>query len=115
MKTIKYLCCVFFVTLCSLNPYAFANDSDYNQGIEQRIDQVVANEQGVFLLVNGCWLSSQAMQATSDEILVLENGEWIPLQEAVRCDSYHVWKCPICGTYNPQGVSRCRNYKNHPK
>jgi hypothetical protein len=101
---------------CSINAQAVDNTYCYDQLFDNhRIDQVVIHEQGVFILVNGCWLSSQGMQATAEGILVMEDGEWLPLHEVIKCDNYHVWRCPICGTYNPQGTSRCRNYKNHPK
>lgn len=79
-----------------------------NQAIErQRIDQVITDEQGVFLLIDGCWLGSQGMQATSEGILILENGEWIPLQEAVKCDNYYVWQCRNCKKWNSESTSRC--------
>ena len=73
----------------------------------QRIDQVITDEQGVFLLIDGCWLGTQGMQATSEGTLVLENGAWIPLQEAVRCDNYYVWQCRHCKYWNPQGINKC--------
>ncbi len=72
-----------------------------------RVDQIITNEQGVFLLVDGFWLGSQGMQAVPDGILVLENGEWMTLEEAVRGDNYYVWQCRACKAWNPQGTSKC--------
>lgn len=66
---------------------------------------MIANEQGVFLLIDGCWLGTQGMQATFEGILVLENGQWILLQEAVKCDNYYVWQGRKCKVWNPEGTS----------
>ncbi len=99
------------LTLCCLGTLQASSweSCSINSSIgRQYVDQVVSDEQGVFLLIDGCWLGTQGMQATPEGILVLENGEWIPLQEAVRCDNYYVWKCRNCGYYNPQGVFKCR-------
>jgi hypothetical protein len=103
------------LTLCCLETQATSwNSCSLNSSIErQRIDQVVIDEQGVFLLIDGCWLGAEGMQATQEGILVLENGAWLPLQEAVRCDNYYVWKCRNCGYYNPQGVSKCLRCGKH--
>jgi len=116
MKTTKSVLCLFFLMLCSVNMQAFDNTYCCDQPFDsQNIDQVVVNEHGVFILVDGCWLSSQGMQITEVGIFILEDGNWMPLHEVVRCDNYYTWKCNICGACNPQGVSRCMNYKNHPK
>ena len=53
------------------------------------------------------------MHADHAGVFVLENEEWVPLNIAIKRDNYYVWKCHICGTYNPQGTTRCWNYKNH--
>ncbi len=110
MKTwMKYVFSLV-LTLCCLGTLQASSweSCSVNLSTErQHVDQVVSDEQGVFLLLDGCWLGTQGMQATPEGILVLENGEWIPLQEAIRCDNYYVWKCRNCGYYNPQGVFKC--------
>lgn len=76
-----------------------------------RIDRVIIHEQGIVLLVDNFWIGAQAMQATPDGIILLENGEWIALAEAIQRDNYYVWQCRKCLTYNPQGTNTCFNCK----
>src|ERR1700722_6413349 len=112
--TIKFL--LFFVMVfCFTNALeAFEGhcnhcytDQAFNN---QRVDQLITNEQGVFFLVDGLWFGAQGMQAASEGIFLLEDGEWMPLHEVVRCGGKCLWwKCPnpVCGKYNPQSVRYC--------
>ncbi len=90
---------------------------DYNEQLheDQQVGQVIATEQGLFLLIDGCWIRAQGMQATQEGIFILENEEWISLTEAKRLDNNYVWKCPICGTWNVQNGQPCSNSNNHPE
>ncbi len=63
------------LTLCSLGTIQASSWGSHSiNSIErQHVDQVVSDERGVFLLIDGCWLGTQGMQASRDGILVLEN------------------------------------------
>ena len=116
-----------FITICllafcytnSIQAFEGNNNNHYNYDEQlldyQQVEQVITNEQGVFLLIDGCWIGAQGMQATQDGIFVLENGEWISLFEAKNCNKNYVWRCPICGTWNVQNGLPCSNSRNHPK
>ncbi len=71
MKTrMKYILSLA-LTLCCLGTLQASSQEScsVNSSIErQRIDQVITNEQGVFLLINGCWLGTQGMQATPEGV-----------------------------------------------
>jgi hypothetical protein len=71
------------------------------------VDKMITHEKGVVLLVNNFWIGAQGVQATEAGILVLENGEWMPLSEAIKCDDYFTWQCRKCKAWNPQGSNRC--------
>lgn len=92
----------------------FPNYNSYDSELQTvHIDKIVSNEEGVFLFVQDKWIRVESMQATPGNILILNNSLWTPLASIIECDNYYTWKCPICGWTNPQGVSRCLNWKNH--
>lgn len=77
----------------------------------EKIEQMITNEQGVFLLVDGLWFGADALQATRDGILVLKDGTWRSLGDCFNCDSYKTWKCRHCKTYNGEGAKNCSGCK----
>src|ERR1700722_16608540 len=96
------ICLLVFSCANSIEAFEEIHANSYNEQLfdNQRVDQVITNAQGVFLLIDGCWIGTQGMQATQDGIIVLENGEWISLYEAKQVNNYYVWQCPICKTWN---------------
>lgn len=78
------------------------------------IEQIKTYDNELFLLIDGNWIAAQDIMTTSEGLFVSIDGTWMSLDEALG-DNYYTWKCRICGYVNPQGVSRCLNYKNHPK
>jgi len=76
------------------------------------VDCVTMNEEGVFLKINDSWIRVDAMKSSQEGVSVLDNGNWVSLSDFMS-SNYFIWTCQICGTNNPQGVSRCRNYQNH--
>ena len=121
MKTINKLISFFVLSLCFLTTAQAFEGIDYcgnacalNCHTESkicRVDQIITSEEGVFLLVDGFGLGAQGMQAVQEGILVLENGEWMTLEEAVRCDNYYVWQCRACKAWNSEGTSKCYRCK----
>ncbi len=122
MKAIFKFIALFTLVFCCANVmqafegncvhmYAFDEQSFDNQ----HIDKIITNEQGVFLLIDGCWIGTQGVHVTQDGMFVLENGEWISLFEARGRSNNYVWQCPICKTWNVQNGQPCSNSANHPK
>lgn len=113
MKTLmRYIFCLILMMCClgTMQAVSSENCTPNKQSIEgQRIDQIITDARGVFLLVDGFWIGSQGMQATPDGILVLENGEWIPLQKALNNEEYAVWRCRRCKSWNPGNTYYCFN------
>lgn len=97
------------LTCCCLGTLQASWESDsINPSVErQRIEQIITDDEGVYVLIDGFWLGSQGIQATPEEILVLEDGEWIPLQEAIRSDNYYVWQCRKCRAWHSEARSSC--------
>lgn len=79
-----------------------------------KIEQMITNEQGVFLFVDGLWFGAEELQATAEGILVLQDGEWKSLAEVAGNNNY-VWICPICGHTNVHTGLPCARAKYHPK
>ena len=61
-------------------------------------ESIISNEQGMFLSVDGKWFRVEDAEITEDGTKVLVEGSWMSLNEALKCDSYWTWTCPICGT-----------------
>ena len=97
--------------------FAFNGDSNFkhsyngwfNELQQPMVDQVISNEQGVFLLINDFWLCTEAFQITGLDSFVLLNGEWLSLSEAIESGTCHLssWKCKRCERYNLEGVNAC--------
>lgn len=111
MNTMSRLVSFFLLILCLTGTSQALEDAHWNDAIANpdtcQVDRVIIHEQGVVLLVDNFWIGAQEMQATPDGILVLENGEWIPLSEAIRCQDYYTWQCRVCKAWNAQGASKC--------
>lgn len=108
MKITSKFVSLFLFILCFSNALqAFHENACLSNSIACCVDRVITHEQGVVLLVDNFWLGAQGMQATQDGIWVLENGEWLPLAEVIRCDNYYVWQCRKCHAWNPEGTDRC--------
>jgi hypothetical protein len=73
------------------------------------VNKCYATEENVFLLVNSRWLSAEAVNFTTNGIFVMEDGEWLSIEEAIRCDTYWTWTCNNCGAANVQGYDTCIN------
>ncbi len=90
------------------------------QGIPEQFDnykinQVMTTEEGVFLLVDDLWIGAEGILAMPGNVLLLENGKWVSISEVIAGDTYYTWRCRVCGYVNPQGTTKCLNYRNHPK
>jgi hypothetical protein len=121
---IKSMWLVLLILCCNV-AYSFENVSVHQKaeimsrfnGIQTPlIEQVVTNEQGVFLLVNDFWVCSKSMQASEEGTFVLVNGEWMSLLAAIENgDCIRAsWKCSKCGRFNMDGVNACP-YCGKPK
>lgn len=71
---------------CESN-FVSENVSDYKCN-QQSIDRIITNEHGVFLQIEDKWLQAEELQVFSGGILVMEGGEWLTLEEAIKCDHY---------------------------
>ena len=83
--------------------------SRFNDSATLFIEQVITNDQGVFLLVNDFWVCGKGMQASEEGTFVLVNEEWMPLLAAIESgDCIRAsWKCSKCRRYNLDGVNAC--------
>lgn len=112
-STSKFLM-VLVLAFCYIN-LVHSTEQDNPETLNNyQVDQIVTTEEGVFLLVDNIWLGTEGVLAMPGSFLVLNNGQWVAIRDVMNCDSY-TWRCRICGYVNPQGVTRCLNYKNHPK
>lgn len=116
---IKFLT-LFVLTFCYANAIHASEQDNCVYFAEKisnthRIDQMITTDEGVFLLVDDQWIGAEGVLAMPDSVLLLEDGKWVSIGEVMNCDTYKTWKCRVCGYINPQGVTRCLNYKNHPK
>lgn len=108
----KFICLFLLAVSFSVNIEAF--EIHGNGLTNHSIDSVIASEEGLFLHIGDSWLRVDAMEIKPEGILVLDNGSWLTIDQFTMTN-YFTWICPICGTANVQGVSKCRNSKNHPK
>lgn len=104
---------LFFINLAhSIETSSFnlsgKNELNCHNDFIYKIDRVVADEYGVFLLVGDQWLQAESMQILPEGVLVMEDGIWLTLSEAIELDTYWTWTCRKCGAVNPQGIDKCR-------
>lgn len=52
------------------------------------VDQVISTDEGVFLLVADQWIGAEGVLAMPNSFLLLENGQWVALEEVLNCDTY---------------------------
>jgi rubrerythrin len=72
------------------------------------VEQIVNNEQGVYLLIDNAWLKTDAFQVSGEDAFALIGEEWMTLQEAVECGHFEVqWKCKKCGALNMEKINTC--------
>ena len=116
MRAISKFVTICLLAFCCINSLQaleenYANSYHYNEQLldNQRIDKIITNEQGVFLLIDGCWIGTQGMQATQGGIFVLENGEWMSVLEAIEGGIFplETWECSRCHFMNYEGISAC--------
>ncbi len=99
---------------CYVN-VSFASGQSVEKFNNHQINQIITNDEGVFLLVGDLWIEAEGLLTMPGNCLLLEGGKWVSINEVMDCDTYKTWVCRICGWVNPQGITRCRNYQNHPK
>jgi hypothetical protein len=93
--------------LCFLSPsYAVEN---YENGNETSfVDQVITNERGVCLLIDGSWLIADGFQCSSEGMFVFVHETWVPLTDAIEISDFQAsWRCSKCKRYNMDGVNVC--------
>lgn len=115
MVSLNKLKLFIFLILC----FNVAHAYNYSQKFEDEnyfvdpanppIDQVITNDQGVFLLVNDFWVCGQGFQASEAGTFLLVNGEWMSLVAAIESEDciQASWICSKCGRYSMDGVNVC--------
>ena len=85
-------------------------------------DQILLSDGGIFLLLqdsDGALVKVLVPQVNHDGSGLFVLTEYVLPHlgdnEVMNCDTYKTWVCRICGRVNPQGITRCLNYENHPK
>jgi hypothetical protein len=99
---------IVFCFFYSLQAFAGTDQSIFEN---EKIEHIAANENGVFLLVNGNWISAQGIVASADGLLLLREGEWIGLSDVIARDNYYIWQCRSCKSWNVEGTTVCSNCK----
>lgn len=111
---------IFFITLmlCCNITYSFENGNPYmsvryersmNEFEKPLVDQVITNQQGVFLRVGDCWIVIEGLQATPEGMLVLIYGGSMTVEEALEIPECRMgtWECSRCHFINYEGISAC--------
>jgi hypothetical protein len=73
------------------------------------VDQVISDQQGVFLRVGDVWIVTEGLQATSEGMLVLIYGDWMTVEDAMKIPECRrgTWECSRCHFINYEGISVC--------
>jgi hypothetical protein len=100
---------LLLLVLCFLSAAQAFESVDYRNEIDMPpVEQVIATNQGVGLLIGESWLIAEALQATGEGLFVFLNEEWMPLAEAVEIGDYQAsWECSRCHRYSMDGVNVC--------
>jgi hypothetical protein len=115
MRSIKSFLFLFSLMLCCKGMAQASVREMPEKFNNYQVDQVISTDEGIFLLIDDRWIGAEGVLAMPNSFLLLENGQWVSLEEVFDCDTYKTWRCRVCGWVNPQGVTKCRNYENHPK
>jgi hypothetical protein len=101
MKLFYKLLCVLLLTMTCA-----AQASEIEDPV---VNQIITNEEGVFLHVGDCWIESEGLIASNDGLMVLIEGNWMPLPNATFVDDCKrgSWQCSRCDRYNLEGVEAC--------
>ncbi len=101
MKTFfKSIACLFLL---------FCSRVDASES--QTMDRIITHENGVVILLDNAWVQVDAVQATVDGILVLHNGDWMPLPQLGKCNPNYSWQCKNCKAWNASCSGTCYNCK----
>lgn len=117
MRSINYMLFIMCVLCCNA-VYSFEGNNGwmgvkYERSMKEFgkpfVDQVITNQQGVFLRIGDYWIVTEGLQATPAGMLVLIYGNWMSVEEALEIPECRrgTWECSRCHFINYEGISAC--------